>query len=130
MRKLPFFTLICCLWFSFSCQTNPYKQGKTLYSFHCESCHMADGSGLAKLIPSLESSTLISQSPDSLVCLIRHGLALNPSTGQQMPPNTTLNEVEMANLINFLQVEHAKPQKAVKVDEVKTWLTTCQYGEN
>lgn len=130
MRKLPFSTSIFCLWFSFSCQTNPYKQGKTLYSFHCESCHMADGSGLVKLIPSLESSTLFSQAPDSLVCLIRHGLALNPATGQQMPPNTTLNEVEMANLINFLQVEHANPQKAVTVDEVKTWLTTCQYDEN
>jgi len=130
MSKPIFLLSILCLWFSLSCQSNPYKQGRTLYAFHCESCHMADGSGLVKLIPGLKSSNLISQSPDSLVCLIRHGLALNPLTGQQMPPNTTLNEVEMANLINYLQVEHANPQKAIKVDEVKSWLTTCQYDEN
>ena len=91
---------------------------------------MPDGSGLARLIPALNSSSLISRSPDSLVCLIRHGLPPNPLTGQQMPPNNTLSEVEMANLINYLQVEHANPQKAVQVDEIKTWLSTCQYDEN
>ena len=130
MRGLTISILIISLWIILSCQANPYKQGKTLYTFHCESCHMEDGSGLEQLIPGLGESTLISKYPDSLVCLIRHGLPLNPKTNQQMPPNTTLNEVELTNLINYLQEEYADPEVAVKVEEVKTWLTTCQYAEN
>ncbi|MEO5906390.1 MAG: cytochrome c [Saprospiraceae bacterium] len=129
-KKQPGLYAFLCLWASFSCTSNPYKQGRTLYSFHCESCHMEDGSGLVKLIPSLKESILIRNSPDSLVCLIINGLPLNVLTNQQMPPNTSLNEVELANLINFLQVEHADQEVAVKVDDIKTWLTTCQYDEN
>lgn len=112
------------------CQKNPYRQGKNLYGTQCESCHMEDGSGLEKLIPALSSSTMIRTSPDSLVCLIRHGIPVNPATGQEMPPNIILNEVELANLINYLRASYSTEPRAVKVDEIKTWLTSCQSTEN
>jgi len=86
---------------------------------------MEDGSGLAKLIPSLSASDLFRTSPDQLICLIRNGLAKNEETGQQMPANPTLNEVEMANLVNYLRELYAPDSVAVQTEEVKTYLEHC-----
>ncbi len=87
---------------------------------------MEDGSGLAKLIPSLASSDLFDSTPDRLICLIRNGLGKNESTGQQMPANTLLNEVEMANLVNYLRQVYSSGSIAVKTQEVKTYLANCK----
>lgn len=109
-----------------SCQPNPYRQGQTLYEFHCANCHMNDGTGLAKLIPSLGKSGIFNEEPQSLICLIRKGKPLNPATGQQMPPNTTLNPVEMTNLVNYLRSVYKPESVAVQVNEVDKWLSGCQ----
>lgn len=86
---------------------------------------MADGSGLRRLIPSLEESAIIESSPDSLICLIRNGVAKNPLTGQEMPPNKTLNEVEMTNIVNYLRSFLTHQRQAVKVSEVREMLGRC-----
>ena len=121
-----FFSIVLC---SYGCHSNPYRQGHELYKIHCESCHMADGSGLAKLIPSLDSSGLFRSTPECLICLIRHGIEKNELTGQQMPGNEILNEVEMANLVNYLRQEYAGETKAVTTEEVKTCLASCKAQE-
>lgn len=87
---------------------------------------MEDGSGLAKLIPSLDKSRLTLSTPEKLVCLIRNGLPVNQLTGQQMPANTALNEVEMTNLINFLGAKYALKPQTVQAPEVKKMLAGCQ----
>jgi hypothetical protein len=86
---------------------------------------MEDGSGLAKLIPSLQTSNIIRSSPDRLICLIRRGIPKNESTGQEMLPNTELNEVELANLVNYLQQLYTPGAKAVKTVEVTEYLKHC-----
>lgn len=106
-----------------ACQPAPYQQGHNLYRFHCESCHMEDGSGLAGLIPSLETSKIIDS--DSLICLIRNGLKVNPSTGQQMPANRTLSEVEITNIVNYLRSLYHPDKHAIKVSEVHELLGSC-----
>ncbi len=116
--------------FVFACQPNPYKQGETLYQFHCENCHMADGSGLVDLIPPLSSSDFLTDTSGRLVCLIRKGLPFNEQTRQQMPPNGDLNEVELANLVNYLQTGYTQQAKVVRVEDVKRWLAGCQSIEN
>ncbi len=90
---------------------------------------MEDGSGLVKLIPSLAKSELLRSTPDCLICLIRHGLDKNELTGQQMPANTKLNEVEIANLVNYLRQEYAPGSEAVKTSEVKNYLTNCNPAD-
>ena len=90
---------------------------------------MEDGSGLMKLIPALDSSALFRSKPDCLICLIRHGLDKNEHTGQQMPANTRLNDVEMANLVNYLRQEYASVTMAVTTEEVKTCLENCKDPE-
>ena len=119
-----FFLLIFLL--SAACQSQPYKQGESLYRVHCENCHMADGSGLAELIPSLRSSIMLKNDPESLICLIRNGIPMNPSTGQEMPGNKILNAVELANLSNYLRTIHSGNAKAITVADVTLWLKTCE----
>jgi len=87
---------------------------------------MEDGSGLGKLIPPLDSSRLTLSDPVKLVCLIRNGLPVNKLTGQQMPANLKLNEVEMTNLVNFLGSKYASNPQTVIVPEVKKMLAGCQ----
>jgi mono/diheme cytochrome c family protein len=108
------------------CRETPYRQGQDLYIIHCEHCHMKDGSGLAKLIPALDASKLTLSDPGKLVCLIRKGLPVNQQTGQQMPPNTSLNDVEMTNLINFLGSKYSSNTQTVQVKAVKKLLGACQ----
>ncbi len=47
-----------------------------------------------------------------------------------MPPNEDLNEVELANLINYLQTGYTQQAKVVRVEDVKRWLAGCQSSEN
>ena len=123
----PFWILLISLWsMATGCRENPYRQGQVLYTIHCENCHMVDGSGLAKLIPSLDASKLTLSNPGKLVCLIRKGLPVNKQTGQKMPANTFLNDVEMTNLINFLGSKYSSNPQTVQVEEVKKLLAACQ----
>lgn len=122
------FPLILALVFFYAigCQPKQYSQGEVLYKYHCENCHMVDGSGLGKLIPPLDSSRLTLSDPEKLVCLIRNGLPANKLTGQKMPSNLKLNEVEMTNLVNFLGSKYAFKPQTVIVPEVKKMLDGCQ----
>lgn len=120
-------TVLAGQWFGLAgCRENPYRQGQDLYIIHCENCHMKDGSGLVKLIPALDASKLTLSDPAKLVCLIRKGLPVNIQTGQQMPPNTILNDVEMTNLINFLGSKYSSNPQTVQVEAVKKLLAACQ----
>ena len=109
-----------------ACQPHPYSQGQLLYTYHCENCHMPDGSGLGKLIPSLDASRLTLSDPQKLVCLIHNGLPVNKMTGQQMPANKKLNDVELANLVNYLGSIYASNPQTVQVDQIKKMLDGCQ----
>ena len=117
------YVVLCVL--IFSCQPDPYRQGRVLYEVHCSNCHMEDGSGLSKLIPSLAQTEVIMSDPSLLVCLIRKGLPRNAATNQQMPPNTILNDVEITNLINYLRNLYLPEAAAVKVIDVSKHLEEC-----
>ena len=110
----------------FGCQPNPYRQGKNLYTTQCAGCHSEDGSGLAKLIPALDTTLLKLRQPQELVCLIRNGLPFDSLTRQQMPANKSLTEVEMANLINYLGVRYIGSQQVVSVEQMPQMYTACQ----
>ncbi len=126
MRSKFLFLLLSVFFVVLACQPNPYRQGKALYGIHCAGCHAEDGSGLAKLIPALDSVKLKLREPRELVCLIRNGLAFDSLTRQQMPANKVLNEVEMTNLVNFLGVRYIKSPQVVRVEDVYQMYTACQ----
>lgn len=123
-RTLPL--LLISTFFFESCKKNPYTQGAVLYTYHCENCHMSDGSGLVKLIPRIDTSPLLSNDPEALVCLIRSGVPVNPETGQEMPPNKQLNDVELTNLVNFLGYRFGGKEQTVTVEDIARMLAYCQ----
>ena len=118
------FVVSCLLSFIMGCQPDPYRQGRVIYENHCENCHMEDGSGLEALIPSLSQSKVLND-PQKMVCLVRKGIPLNAHTGQEMPPNPILNEVELTNLLNYLGNMYSSKNKVVKVSDVHNWLANC-----
>lgn len=133
MRRLKFlFPLLGILLLlastSVGCRHQNYQQGERIYVAYCANCHMEDGSGLVDLIPPLDSARLTLSTPEKLVCLIRNGLPVNTLTGQEMPGNTSMTDVELTNLINFLGAEYGRNRQTVKVTEVKKMLADCQSG--
>ena len=109
-----------------ACQANPYRQGKDIYNSQCAGCHSEDGSGLANLIPALDSTKLNLMEPQELVCLIRNGLPFDSLTRQQMPANKVISEVEMTNLINYLGSRYIGSLQVVRVEEVQEMYSACQ----
>jgi len=89
------------------CNDHIYIQGQRLYEYHCQNCHMGDGSGLEKVIPSIRESDYFDTKLDSLPCLIRHGRSeymTSDSILLNMPVNYKLTEYEITNIINYLKV--------------------------
>ena len=126
MRSKLLGTLLFSLLIFTACQPNPYRQGQDLYNAQCGGCHSEDGSGLAKLIPALDTTKLTLRDPQELVCLIRNGLPFDFLTRQQMPANKVINEVEMTNLINYLGSRYIGSPQVVRVEEVQEMYNACQ----
>ena len=118
--------LACFLAFSIGCNQNPYQQGQVLYEFHCAGCHSSDGSGLAKLIPALDSSNLSLSDPAKLICLIKNGIPMDSLTRQQMPPNKSLSETELTNLINYLGWVYTSKKQVITIRESQQMYDACQ----
>lgn len=108
----------------------PYEQGRELYVSACANCHMEDGSGLAELIPPLNGSDLVRRNPDLLPCLVRYGME-GPATvkgityNQAMAPVTGLNDVELANILNYIQYQWGDPDRFYSPDEIRRILKGC-----
>jgi len=126
MRSNLILFLIAGIFILLACQTNPYRQGKDIYNAECGGCHALDGSGLAKLIPALDTAKLKLHQPLELICLIRNGLPFDSLSRQQMPANRTINEVEMTNLINYLGTRYINSPQVVRVEEVQEMYNACQ----
>ena len=108
------------------CNQNPYQQGQVLYDYHCAGCHSSDGSGLAKLIPALDSATLKLGDPAKLICLIKNGIPMDSLTRQQMPPNQKLTETEFTNLINYLGWVYTSKKQTITIAESQQMYDACQ----
>lgn len=111
-----------------SCNESPYMQGKRLYTARCANCHMEDGSGLSKLIPSLTVSTLLGD--PSMACLIAHGLRDtiyrdSVYLPREMPAFSGLSSTEVTNIINFINHKWHKPFRETTILEVEEALKNC-----
>ena len=118
-----------CLLIFFNCQPRG-SSGKVLYETHCANCHLENGEGVGELIPPLTNSNLLSGQPEDLACIIRHGIV---AIGDQeavfeeytMPPNKSLSEVEIANIIHYARSQWATEASAIPFTEIKKSLKTC-----
>ncbi|MEM1325038.1 MAG: cytochrome c [Bacteroidota bacterium] len=115
---------------TFACSEPSYRQGEYLYQANCSSCHMDDGSGLGKNIPTLVASESIAAQRLQLPCIIRKGINAHQIDDQDdyqgaMPAFPKLTEAEVTNIISYLLSEWNKDVPLLNAKEVKEALETC-----
>ncbi len=115
----------------FSCQTQPYPQGKILYENFCANCHMEDGQGLGELIPPLAGADYLQKYKNTIPCIIRYGIEdtiiVNDVTySQPMAGIEALNDVEITNVINYINTAWGNEYEAVKLIDIQNALKNCE----
>ncbi|WP_421157418.1 c-type cytochrome [Aeromonas dhakensis] len=98
--------------------------GKADYAMYCSTCHGNDGRGNDHVIPSLiGNQTVLAEDPSSLLNVLLHG-AETPVTqghiGYHMPGyGWTLNDQQIAELVNTLRASWGNEGVAIKPETVK-----------
>ncbi|MFQ2342780.1 c-type cytochrome [Aeromonas dhakensis] len=102
--------------------------GKADYAMYCSTCHGNDGRGNDHVIPSLVGNqTVLAEDPASLLNVLLHG-AETPITqghiGYHMPGyGWTLNDQQIAELVNTLRASWGNEGVAIKPETVKAQRT-------
>ncbi len=107
-----------------------YVQGELLYQQHCSNCHQADGSGLGKVYPPLNTSDFMEKNFDSVVCLIKYGyegaIEVNGvEYNLAMPANALLTDLEVAEIITYIYNTWDHNRGLVEVLQVAPVLNKC-----
>ncbi|MEO1448079.1 MAG: cytochrome c [Bacteroidota bacterium] len=102
--------------------------GARLYVKHCAGCHMDEGQGLRKLIPTLAQSASVMGDGAELACLIRKGVTPENSRHYPagMPGNAQLSAAEIRTLINYMRNSWGNSAPAVDFEEIQTSLDNCK----
>lgn len=107
-----------------------YIQGEQLYTAHCGNCHQAGGQGLGQVYPPLAKSDYIQEHFEDVLCMMRHGkegeLMVNgASYVQGMPGNTTLTDIEIAEIATYIYNTWGHDRGLVEVKEASPILAAC-----
>ena len=102
-----------------------------MYGNFCASCHMEDGSGLLGEIPPLAGADYLGTHQDQLACLIRYGIAEEITVNgkrynQPMEGVPQLTDVEIANIINFVNTSWGNELPVVTIGEIREQLKSCK----
>jgi mono/diheme cytochrome c family protein len=129
MKYLAALLALCTLLSLGSCEPKPYKQGKALYEKNCQSCHQPDGSAIAQLVPPLAGSDVLSQGA-AIACIIRNGLqgsirVNGVEYNQPMPSNELLSEIQIANILNYINNSWGNSGSYISYQMVNDALKRC-----
>jgi len=94
---------------------------------------MDDGSGLKGLYPPLAGADYLTMNQENLPCIIRYGLSdtilVNQKIyNQAMPGVKDLNEVQITNVINYINHAWGNELQHVKVEDIQESLMGCEKG--
>lgn len=105
-----------------------FKDGKNIYLNLCSGCHGNALEGFAKLYPPLNNSNRIKIIRKALPCLIKKGINSNNDSsdtiGITMPAFSQLDEIDLSNLLNYLNSNFWKLDK-FELNEIKIQLSNC-----
>ena len=109
-----------------------YVQGEKLYLRHCSNCHQADGTGLGRVYPPLNTSDYMEQNFEDVICLIRFGktgeLIINGRQyNQQMPGIAALSDLEIAEIASYIYNSWSHERGLIEVKDVTGILNDCQH---
>ncbi len=117
--------------FWFACQETPYMEGKRIYEAYCGNCHMEDGQGLKSLCPPLARSDYLANNQALIPCIITNGLSGSIQVNgkeydQPMAGITTLTNVQITNVINYINNSWGNNAGHTKLQEVEKALEQCK----
>lgn len=132
-------TILLAFLSAMSCMPNPesvkfkqyYRKGESLYQQHCSNCHQADGSGLRKLYPPLDTSDYMTKHFHDVVCSIKQGksgeITVNGVTfNQPMPAFSQLSDLEIAEITTYIYNTWSHDKGLVDVRETSFILQECE----
>lgn len=104
--------------------------GKTTYTNKCAQCHGDNGEGIKSLTPPLANADFAVKNFDSIPCWIKNGMnhaikVNGVDYDQPMYPNE-IDEIETANVINFMSNEFFKNDSAISSIWVKQKWKSCE----
>lgn len=133
MKKLIIYALgILLLFFliskvSSSISGNPAEHS---YNRHCASCHGKEGEGLKDLIPPLANADWLAQNQDRLACILKNGIdekiVVNGKTYHQAMQGIQLNDIELYNIINYINTSWGNNFELTTSEKVKEDLKKCK----
>ena len=104
--------------------------GKAGYLANCSQCHGENGEGIKSLVPPLNHSDFAIKNLDSIPCWLKFGLNHPITVGdtlydQPMYPGN-LDEVQISNIINYMNDEYFNLDKHVSPQWVSDRLKGCK----
>lgn len=120
-------TFLCAICLLSACNQSTFTQGERIFTARCANCHMEDGNGLQKLIPALNSSQIIKNDVQKTICMILNGVNADSLGTKEiyMPAYPKMKDVELTNLINYLQEKFNAQKHEYNVDNIKKWRKEC-----
>lgn len=111
-----------------------FVQGEKLYTTHCSNCHQANGKGLGRLYPPLDSSDYMTNNFDETLCLIKYGVSGEITVDgivydQPMPGVRTLSDLEIAEIATYIYNRGEHKRGLVAVTEVQRVMVRCDTRE-
>jgi mono/diheme cytochrome c family protein len=100
------------------------SQGEQFYFASCNSCHMEDGNGLADLIPPFQPAAFENNRP-RMLCAVIKGIN-DTATGHFMPPFKSLNDADLANVMNYIRSLKAGTSPPFTDKEVAATRQDCR----
>lgn len=102
------------------------QAGKAIYNDQCAACHTKDGTGIARLFPSLKGrASLLSNHPDSLIHVILEGSRAVSTQAEPTAPampafRWKLSDDEVAAVATYVRNAWGNAASAVSADDVKS----------
>jgi mono/diheme cytochrome c family protein len=121
----------------FSCQSEQelkteqyFAEGYQIYTMNCANCHQADGKGMANLYPPLAGSNII-RDKAAMACISRYGLkdtiiVNGRPFSRPMPANAKLQELEIAEIITYVNMKWGKDSVYTPIATVTKALENCK----
>lgn len=104
--------------------------GKTTYQVRCAQCHGDNGEGIRELIPPLLNSDFAKNNFDSIPCWLKngitHAITVNGINYEQPMYGLEMGEVEITNVVNYLNKEMLGSDEDINAAKVKEQLKNCE----
>jgi len=98
--------------------------GQKVYMLNCLTCHQMDGGGVQNMNPPLIKTTYVLGDKGRIIKIVLNGFSEKvPIDGDTfnnvMPPQSTLTDEEIANVLTYVRNSFGNKASAVTVAEVK-----------